>query len=80
MRREIGPDRRPGGPPMAYPKDLMSERAESGERNVRACVAAGASILTAIDVTAGATAMAWSQAGANGLARGAPVAREASSA
>ena len=62
---------------MAYAKGLISERAESGDANVRDCIAAGASILTAIDVTAGATAMAWSQADENGVTEGiSPLARD----
>ena len=70
MRREIGPDRTPGGPPVTSAKGLMPERIESLEKDVKVCGAAGAHGLAAIDVTAGATAMAWPHPDATELTEG----------
>ena len=81
IRREIGPDRTPGGPPIAYPKGVTPARVESGEAGVTACIATGGNTLTAMDVTAGATAIAWSHFVANEVIEGVSAAvREACTA
>ena len=60
MRSEIGPDRRPGGPPLERANAVTAAGAQSGCARVKASADTGAPTLKAMEVTAGAAAMAWS--------------------